>query len=508
MPNLSLTQKQPVSVNQLFYVILILHVVLWTISPLLARYTVSHDTIEAFVWGQHLDFGYDKNPFLVGWITYLALKTGFASIFTYYLIQQLFIALGFWSIWKLGNLLFNPQKAFIAVAIHEACLYFSAYAHTNNDNFPLIGLWTLGAYVFFLACRNQSLKYWLLTGATFGVATMAKYSTLVFMSGLFLYLLVDSEARKSFRSMGLYAGILLFLLILLPNIIWLANHDFVAFRYAFFRGNKTEGIHFFGDPAATFNFIKQTSFNLAGSIILFLLTKPRLVPSPEREKTMTHYLWCTAIFPLATVTIAAFILGQKLYWEWGTPFVIFWGLFALSYLKPNPEHRTLRRFFYGVLAAILTTFSGNILVSCYLKTGSGSGDYPARDIAAYATQVWHQRYQQPLPFVAGSRYTAGFVSFYSTDKPLVFVEWNAMFSPGVSEDEVKKQGAIFIQDGNYGTPVFDLPSGYHSANHFPASVLAKYPQLIVLPVKTFQYHRHNAQSKIVTVLIGILPPKG
>ena len=124
----------------LFYSVALLHLVLWTLLPVFARFTLSHDAIEAFVWSQHLTWGYDKNPYFVGWVTHFAFWLSHGNVWGYYFIQQLFIVLGLWSIWQLSRRLFGEKTALVATFVLEGCLYFTAYVMINNDNFLLLGL--------------------------------------------------------------------------------------------------------------------------------------------------------------------------------------------------------------------------------------------------------------------------------------------------------------------------------------------------------------------------------
>ncbi|MDF3054556.1 MAG: hypothetical protein K0Q74_463 [Gammaproteobacteria bacterium] len=488
------------SAEKIFYTFLVLHVLVWAISPLLIRHTVSGDAIESFVWGQYLDWGYDRNPYLVGWITRLSLWLDINNhAIGYYFMQQLMIGLGFWSLWKLGNLLFSPYRALVAVLMYTGCLYFSVYVQTNNDNFPLVGLWGVAAYVFYLACKKQAIKYWLITGLMLGLAMMVKYSTIIFMSGLFLYLLIEKEARQSFRQPGVYLGAVIFLLPVLPNLVWLFQHDFVAFHYVSDRGGISGDSYVVQKLSLSylFSFMYQTALNFLGCLVLFALTAPRLTSKSEREKATTYYLWCIGLFPMMLVLSVALVLSWQLYWEWGVPFIIFWGLVLVHYFTPKTHPAAILRFVVGVLLAMFASLLGNILISCYLNVGSGTGDYPARQIAQYVNEVWQTHYDQPLRFVAGSRYTGGYAAFYAADKPKVFVDWNATSSPGVSEESVRKSGAIFVEDSVYGAK---------DIRQFSPELMQKYPHLILLPVKRFSYHRNEKSGETVDVLVGILPP--
>ena len=136
-----------------------------------------------------------------------------------------------------------------------------------------------------------------------------------------------------------------------------------------------------------------------------------------------------------------------------------------------------------------------------------SDNYPAQDIANYVTAQWQEKYHKPLKYIAGSRYVGGYIAFYSHDHPSVYVEWNDKFSPWINLADMKKYGAVFIQDNYYGTTVFGKHPDTHNGKNFPIEVLKQYPDLIILPVKYFNWKRGNKHDDPIPVLIGFLPPR-
>ena len=61
------------TLTRIFIFVLTLHVLIWTLLTPAIRYAMSHDIIEAFVWAQNLEWGYDKNPWLIGWLARLGI---------------------------------------------------------------------------------------------------------------------------------------------------------------------------------------------------------------------------------------------------------------------------------------------------------------------------------------------------------------------------------------------------------------------------------------------------
>jgi len=497
--------------TKVFWSIVALHVLVWSILPELVRYAPSYDLIEAANWSQYLDWGYDKNPWVIGWITRLGIELSCGKNFLgYYFIQQLFIGLSFWSIWQLGKQLFRPLHALIAVLILEGCLYFSTAVQTNNDNFALVGFLTLATYTFFTACKTPQAKYGLITGVALGCAVMTKYSAALLMPWMLIYLLTTKDARNNFSPLGLYGGIILFLLICLPNVIWLTQHDFVTIRYLFTRQDiqitNFWAQHFY----YPLDFCFKILLGILPCLLLLLTTAPfkikhALVAAAHNER---KFLLLLGLGPLATIVFFAMIFKWQLYWEWGVPFIPFLGLIIVSYYQPSLTKHKSQIFVGSVLLIMLLMATGYYLADTRWQAGRGSADYPARAVANHVTAIWQQQFHTPLRYVAGSRYVAGMVAFYSKDKPHVFAEWNILYSSQIDKEKLKKYGAVFVNDGYFGTKVLPWAKDDTNTTHFPTWVLKAYPTLKILPIQIFPYHRNQNTHEVVKLLIGILPPGG
>lgn len=510
--NLHLQEKS--WTTKIFWLLMILHLTLWTLLPAIARYAPSNDVIEAINWAQQLTWGYDKNPWVVGWITRLGITISCGNnLAGYYFLQQLLIVFGFWSIWKLANQLVQPVQALFATLIMEGCLYYSIIVQTNNDNFILIALLNFAIYAFFMACEHQKARYWMLTGVSLALALMTKYSSAVLIVPMLIYWLITPKVRQNTSPLGLSGGILLGMLICLPNLIWLNQHDFIALKYLQLRADIQSNNFYTQHFYYSIKFLIQTFYNIAPCLLLL-----GLIILPDQGKTTDttrdneksirhgHFLLLIGFVPFLIVLLLAIIFGQKIYWEWGVPFISFWGLIFIYYCNPKITTSKLRNFLIGVISIALLTAGSYFFIETRFSAGSGSADYPADQIADTITKIWHAKFNTKLRYVAGSRYTAGVIAFYSPDKPKVFIEWNPLYSVNFDHKELKKSGAVFVHEGYYGTTVLPFAKDYSNPTSFPKEILNAYPNLIVLPIQSFNYHRNQKTKHQVNLLIGLLPP--
>jgi 4-amino-4-deoxy-L-arabinose transferase-like glycosyltransferase len=90
--------------------------------------------------------------------------------------------------------------------------------------------WVLAAYFVVRLLSTEDPRWWLGVGFAVGLGMMAKYSMLFFALGILLAFLA-TRARTYLRSKWLAFGIILALLIFLPNLLWQAHHHFVSLDF-------------------------------------------------------------------------------------------------------------------------------------------------------------------------------------------------------------------------------------------------------------------------------------
>jgi Dolichyl-phosphate-mannose-protein mannosyltransferase len=98
--------------------------------------------------------------------------------------------------------------------------------YTSFDYFA----WVLTAYFVVRLLKTGDPRYFLLVGASIGLGMLAKYTMIFFAVGM-LAGLVFTDARKYFRTIWPWLGLLLSLLIIAPNFLWQSQHHFVTYEF-------------------------------------------------------------------------------------------------------------------------------------------------------------------------------------------------------------------------------------------------------------------------------------
>lgn len=128
------------------FIFICAHLICWTLAPILVRFNLPLDSIEGSLWGHQLEWGYDKNPFLNGWLTALAIYLGGTSGWMVYLFSQVSVALCFFAVWQLAKNILTPPYGLLALMLLEGVQYYHFHAIDFNDNTLELSLWALTSY--------------------------------------------------------------------------------------------------------------------------------------------------------------------------------------------------------------------------------------------------------------------------------------------------------------------------------------------------------------------------
>lgn len=425
--------------NQYFYGFSLLHILCWTVVPTVIRYSLPMDALEGFVWGQSWQLGYDRNPWLNAWLTSLAVKIGGQSGWLVYLSSQLLVFISFWAVFKLGKKILSPMYALIAVLLLEGVQYYTIAAVDLNDNVLEIGLWAISILYYYTAVKDQRIGHWVLCGLFLSLAFMAKYYTVMLLAAMLMFLLSTKEGRNSFKRAGIYIGVSIFALLVLPHLIWLVRNDFITLHYAMNRVSET---YSWNTSVLHFGLAQIISFLAPLAIfgIFFSGHKGAHKPLNSYDK---KFLLIMSFIPLLLTIAFAFIFHRSLHVMWGMPLLSLWGLTLVAFIQPKITERR----FYLFLLSIFIIFSSILIGYSYsimYRGNKSSANYPAQEIANYVILKWQMMHpDRKFSYVVGDRYTAGNVAYFIKNKAKAcIIEDNINTCP--ADDILKLKGAVFI----------------------------------------------------------------
>ena len=75
-------------INELFYIFITLHLILWTLIPSITNHNLPLDTIEALAWGSNLDWGFNKHPPMSAFFVEVFFKIFGAQDWVFYFLSK------------------------------------------------------------------------------------------------------------------------------------------------------------------------------------------------------------------------------------------------------------------------------------------------------------------------------------------------------------------------------------------------------------------------------------
>lgn len=479
---------------------LFIHTIFWTLGPYLARPSLPHDTLESITWGLQWQWGYSKHPFVTAWLCAAVFQL-FNSDWSIYLLAQLLILTTFLAVWQLAKQFLPLKHALIATVTLDGVLFYNINSFNLTPDTMQSPLWVLLSLFFYRALTTERLYYWLLTGLFAALCLCTKYQAIVLMSSMLFFCLINPRARAHFKKPGIYWSLGCFILFMSPHFIWLNQHHYLSLFYL-----KSLSVEYASQKNFVSHLIQPLLLlaNGAFSIVgVFILLWPFYKKEPA-ALIITSFQWQFLLIigfgPLVLSLILCMISGDHFPSRWLTPYFFLIGIIAVSYLKPVMDSTTLKTFMLNLVLFSTLLFLFRMLSLTVFVKAENDAFLPNQKMAVSLSQLWHERYQSPLAYVAGSNYLTSLLIPYLSDNPKPYLSWHVKKNPWINETDLRKKGALFIWDGEYNY-AWDEDSRH--CTHLPKIVLQRFPELIILPHYIF-YRTSNKKPLVIGV--ALLPP--
>ena len=320
--------------------------------------------------------------------------------------------------------LFNETAAVWLVLGLNATPIF-AYGSFLMTIDPLsIFFWVAAMFTFWIAAEKtpKFSWWWPLTGLLIGAGFLCKYTNVLELISIVLVLLLVPRLRTEFKRPGLYLLLGIFLLCLLPPLIWNAQHAWVTVTHLETKGGLTTG--------------------------------PGLHPGELLKFLGEHFLVYSPLLCLALVLGVAKTLRRMnqqfktlfLFW-FGAPVFLFYFLLSIN-RAAAPNWDALGMLSLGVLAAgawreelqkrwVLRAAVASVVVGFVMGAFALDSDLlhffglklerrdPSNRLRGWQTATraveqlrteWETKLGEPLFLIADDRDRASEVSFYLRDK--------------------------------------------------------------------------------------------
>jgi len=324
------------------------------------------DEAQYWLWSKDIDFGYFSKPPFLSWIIRVYTEILGSSFVSLKLLPSFVYLLISWSIYNLLiNAGLNKKDSFAGclIFLFIPAVSFSSFI-ISTDLFLLL-FWTLSLNELVKINGEHSLKNFILLGIFLGLGFLSKYAAIYFVICLFVLILFDKRFRKIFLD-NLFGFCLTFLcvfVIIVPNIIWNFNNDWITLQHTSDNAN-------FGN--IEIDLIRGLEFLL----IQVLMLGPFMVLGGIFGFNKWNYI--QKIFLIFSMPIILIVLVEAIIVRananWAAPALI--SLFALLYIRINNSFLEIANYIFNfIVCFILFVLIGMSYPSKIFDRISGINDY-------------------------------------------------------------------------------------------------------------------------------------
>lgn len=402
-----------------------------------------YDAVEAVNWARNAEWGSPKNPWLPGMMMRpLFWFTDYSPTLYWYVIHFLCSIIGMAGCWALSYKLTKQRMlAWVGMLI----LMLSGTTNFDiipyNDNYLLIMLWPWSIFCFLHAIERDS-RFWILFGLLGGLSLMAKYSSAAVIFPPILCTFFSLRIRKHYRQPWIWLGWGVGLLLTIPNLFWLLEHNFAAYHWV-----SSE--------------IKQ-GVNAHALISIVCVFYPLAFLVGYLYHKGGKLCWPTGYIQLIAVVCYAPVLFFIIIWfslfdggrltEWLQPFMILGPAIVFACLSDPADVLPGKKIIgclsiFGLLVAIgyAAVMVGNV---------SNAGK-KMRGISMFSRHLeskWESLYGRPLRFVGGERLSQ-WITLYASSAPETVTRWDNdnhpnVYNSHISLEDILRDGVLLV--GNPG----------------------------------------------------------
>ena len=407
------------NINKFFYVFLTAHLFLWTLIPSLTNHNLPLDTIEHLAWGSNLDWGFNKHPPMSAFFPEVFFQIFGSQDWIYYLLSQIFVLTSFYYVFKFSKEFFNNDLlGLISVLLIEAIYFYNFTTPEFNVNVCQLPFWSLTVYFSWKIYNSKEVRFTdcFLVGLFAAFGFLSKYLFIYLLASidlLFVYLIFIKKDRKfDFKYL---ITLEVFLIVLVPHLIWLNNNEFITITYGLARTGLEQSSLIDHIKFPLIFLIKQVGLLIPFLILVWLLIKKIKFKFDLKDKRLL-FLLAINILPILLMFLTSVVTGSKIRTMWMTPFYLFFGTLFIYVFQSQINIKKLKPFMIGFI--FLFFLSPILYAYVSISKDDKRTDYPGKEIAIKTQYAWDQQFKSKINVVYGNEWNAGNLSYHLKSRPV------------------------------------------------------------------------------------------
>jgi 4-amino-4-deoxy-L-arabinose transferase-like glycosyltransferase len=407
------------NIENIFYIFVTTHLIFWTLIPSLTNQNLPLDTIEALAWGSNLDWGFNKHPPMSAFFPEVFFQIFGSQDWVYYLLSQIFVVISFYYVFKFSKEFFNNDLlGLISVLLIEAIYFYNFTTPEFNVNVCQLPFWSLTVYFSWKIYTSKEIKFTdcFLVGLFAAIGFLSKYLflyLLVSIDLLFIYLIFIKRERKfDFKYL---ITLEVFLIVLVPHLIWLNNNEFITITYGLARTGLEQSSLIDHIKFPLIFLIKQVGILIPFLFLVWLLIKKIKFKFDLKDKRLL-FLLAINILPIILTFLTSVVTGSKIRTMWMTPFYLFFGTLFVYLFQTQINIKKLKPFVIGFI--FLFFLSPILYAYVSISKDDKRTDYPGKEIAIKTQYAWDQQFKSKINVVYGNEWNAGNLSYHLKSRPV------------------------------------------------------------------------------------------
>ena len=300
----------------------------------------------------------------------------------------------------------------------EGIYFYNFTSPEFNVNVCQLPFWSLTVYFSWKIYNSKEIKFadCFLVGLFAAFGFLSKYLFIYLLASidlLFIYLIFIKRDRKfDFKHLII---IEVFLIVLVPHLIWLNNNEFITIAYGLARTGLEQSSLIDHLKFPFIFLLKQTGLLIPFLILVWLLVKKIKFKFNFKDKKLL-FLLAINILPIILIFLTSVITGSKIRTMWMTPFYLFFGTLFIYLFQAQIDIKKLKPFVVGFI--FLFFLSPILYAYISISKDNKRTDYPGKEIAIKTQYAWDQQFNTKINVVYGNEWNAGNLSYHLKSRPV------------------------------------------------------------------------------------------
>jgi 4-amino-4-deoxy-L-arabinose transferase-like glycosyltransferase len=205
-----------------------------------------------------------------------------------------------------------------------------------------------------------------------------------------------------------------FIVLLVPHLIWLTNNDYVTVMYGLTRTGLENSNLLDHIVYPIIFFVKQIGILFPFFIMSFFLINKFKFKVSLKDKKLLFLIFINLV-PIGLMFLTSFITGSKIRTMWMAPFYLFFGVLVVYIFQTQINLKKLNNFTLAFL--ILFILSPFTYAYVSITETDKRTDYPGKKIALKTQYNWDQEHEDSINVIFGDEWTAGNLSYHLKSRP-------------------------------------------------------------------------------------------